>query len=66
MQNNIIVEKPLFEYSELELKAIAFDIHETMRIQESNLNLIRSELNRRAHSKVLTTINESDLQNIQK
>jgi hypothetical protein len=40
--------KPLFEFSDIELKAIAFDYHETIRNYQTDLDLIRTELNRSA------------------
>lgn len=61
MESNLITTKPLFEYTEIELKAIAFDIHETIKNCESNLNLIRTELNRRIHSKVVATVTADSL-----
>lgn len=64
MEKNIIFTKPLFEFTDVELKAIAFEIHELIKIQESNLNLIRSELNRRVHSTVLATVTAESLTNI--
>lgn len=66
MEKNIIFTKPLFEFTDVELKAIAFEIHELIKIQESNLNLIRSELNRRVHSTVLGTVTAESLTNINK
>jgi hypothetical protein len=66
MDQNIILTKPLFEFSDIELKAIAFDHHEAIRSCQNNLDLIRTELNRRIHSKVVATITEQELSNIAK
>ena len=64
MEKNIISTKPLFEFSDVELKAIAFDYHESIRNYQQDLDLIRSELNRRIHSRVVATVNEQELNNI--
>lgn len=64
MESNLITSKPLFEYTDIELKAIAFDIHENIKIQENNLNLIRNELNRRIHSSVVAAVTAESLNNI--
>jgi hypothetical protein len=64
MEQNIISTKPLFEFSDLELKAIAFDHHEAIKNYENSLNLIRTELSRRVHSKVIATVNEESLTNL--
>ena len=61
MEKNIISAKPLFEFSDIELKAIAFDYHEIIRNHQNDLDLIRTELNRRIHSRVIATVNEQDL-----
>lgn len=66
MEQNIITTKPLFEFTDIELKAIAFDLHEAIKNNENNLNLIRTELNRRIHSRVVSTVNEQDLLNLAK
>lgn len=66
MESNLITSKPLFEYTDIELKAIAFDIHENIKIQENNLNLIRTELNRRIHSSVVATVSAENLASINK
>lgn len=66
MESNLITSKPLFEYTDIELKAIAFDIHENIKIQENNLNLIRTELNRRIHSTVVATVSSENLACINK
>lgn len=63
MQNNIISSKPLFEFSELELKAIGFEHYEHIKNYENSLNLIRTELHRRLNSHVVTTITNNDIQN---
>ncbi len=61
MEKNIISTKPLFEFSDIELKAIAFDYHESIRNYQMDLDLIRTELNRRIHSRVVTTVSEQQL-----
>jgi hypothetical protein len=66
MEQNIITTKPLFEFSDIELKSIAFDLHEAIKNHENNLNLIRTELNRRIHSRVVATVTEKDFANIAK
>lgn len=63
MEKNIISTKPLFEFSDIELKAIAFDYHEIIRNHQNDLDLIRTELNRRIHSRVIASVNEHDLSN---
>ena len=66
MEKNIMSTKPLFEFSDVELKAIAFEYHETIRNYQTDLDLIRTELNRRIHSRVIATVNEQDFSNIAK
>ncbi len=66
MEQNIISTKPLFEFSDLELKAIAFDHCEAIKNYENSLNLIRTELNRRVHSTVVATVNEESLKSLSK
>jgi hypothetical protein len=66
MEKNIISTKPLFEFTDVELKAVAFDYHEAIRNYQSDLDLIRTELNRRIHSRVIATVNEQDLSSIVK
>lgn len=61
MEKNIISTKPLFEFSDIELKAIAFDYHEIIRNHQNDLDLIRTELNRRIHSRIIATVNEQEL-----
>jgi hypothetical protein len=61
MEKNIMSTKPLFEFSDIELKAIAFDYHETIRNYQTDLDLIRTELNRRIHSRVVATVSEKQL-----
>jgi hypothetical protein len=56
MEKNTISTKPLFEFSDIELKAIAFDYHESIRNYQMDLDLIRTELNRRMHSHVVATV----------
>jgi len=66
MEKNIISTKPLFEFSDVELKSIAFDYHEAIRNYQTDLDLIRTELNRRIHSRVVATVSEQDFANIAK
>ncbi len=66
MEKNIISTKPLFEFTDVELKAVAFEYHEAIRNYQSDLDLIRTELNRRIHSRVIATVNEQDLSSIVK
>jgi hypothetical protein len=66
MEQNMISSKPLFEFSDLELKAIGFDHYESIKNYENSLNLIRNELSRRTHSKVIATVKEDFLKNITK
>jgi hypothetical protein len=61
MHNLINFQKPLHEYSEVELKAIAFDESQLIRVHERNVNLILSELERRSLSKVVTTMDSDKL-----
>ena len=63
MQNNIISSKPLFEFSDLELKAIGFDHHEHIKNYENSLVLIRTELQRRLNSHVVTTVSQTEFEN---
>lgn len=56
--------KPLFEYSDLELKSIGFDLLELIENYKNDLTLIRSEMSRRKASAVLSTIKENDLPKI--
>ena len=66
MDKNIITAKPLFEFSDIELKSIAFDYHEAIRNYQTDLDLIRTELNRRIHSRVVTTVDEQQLSQLTK
>ena len=56
--------KPLFEYSDLELKSIGFDLSELIENYRNDLILIRTEMSRRKASGVLSTINQNDLPKI--
>lgn len=53
----ININKPLFEYSEIELKAIAFEEMQTIKKCEKNLDLINIELERKRLSTVYTEHN---------
>lgn len=50
--------KPIFEYSDLELKAMGFDILDQMELLQKNLSLIRIEISRRNSSKVLSSVTQ--------
>lgn len=66
MNNLINFQKPLFEYNDLELKAIAFDESQLIRIHERNVNLILAELERRNMSKVVTSTDSNSFNAILK
>jgi hypothetical protein len=66
MNNLINFQKPLFEYTDLELKAIAFDESQLIRIHERNVNLILSELERRSASKVVTSVSDDKFKSVVK
>jgi hypothetical protein len=66
MSNLINFQKPLYEYTDLELKAIAFDESQLIRVHERNVNLILAELERRNASKVVTTMGPDKLNQIVK
>lgn len=53
--------KPIFEYSDLELKAIGFDIMEQIDKLQKNLSLLQIEMSRRRSSKVLSSTTEQGL-----
>ena len=57
-------QKPLFEYSDLELKSIGFDMLELIENYKNNITLIRIEMSRRKTSNVLSTINQNNLPKI--
>jgi hypothetical protein len=57
-------QKPLFEYSDLELKSIGFDMLELIENYKNNITLIRIEMSRRKTSAVLSTVNQNDLPKI--
>ena len=61
MQNHIISSKPLFEFTDLELKALAFEHYEMIKNYETSLNLIKSELTRRTYNSVVTVVNNDVL-----
>jgi len=58
MSSLINLQKPLFDYTDLELKAIAFDESQLLKIHEKNIALILSELERRKLSTVVTSIDQ--------
>lgn len=53
--------KPIFEYSDLELKAMGYDIMEQMEMLQKNIALIRIEISRRRSSNVLSSTTQEDL-----
>jgi hypothetical protein len=57
-------QKPLFEYSDLELKSIGFDLLELIENYKNDITLIRTEMSRRKATAVLSTINRNDLPKI--
>ena len=59
MSSLINLQKPLFDYTDLELKAIAFDESQLLKIHEKNIALILSELERRKLSIVVTSIDQN-------
>lgn len=59
----IDLKKPLPDYSDIELKAIAFDESQLIKIHERNVNLILAELERRSLSRVVTTMDSEQLNN---
>lgn len=64
MNNLINFQKPLFEYNDLELKAIAFDESQLIRVHERNVNLILAELERRSMSKVVTSTDSKTINTV--
>lgn len=56
------MNKPIFEYSDLELKSIGFDILHDIKRLEKNLDLIKMELERRQNS-VRATMTEEQFHN---
>lgn len=53
--------KPIFEYSDLELKAMGYDMLEQMEMLQKNIALIRIEISRRKSSCVLSSTIQEDL-----
>jgi hypothetical protein len=64
MDVSYLQSKPIFEFSDLELKAFGFEISEIILNHEKNLNMIRVELTRRSLSKVVTSVTNDQLNNI--
>jgi len=64
MDVSYLQSKPIFEFSDLELKAFGFEISEIILNHEKNLNMIRVELTRRSLSKVVTSVTNDLLNNI--
>ena len=50
--NELNKNKPITEYSDLELKAIGYDMQNDLEFISKNLNLIKIELDRRKQSVV--------------
>lgn len=57
--------KPVSEYTEIELKAFGFDILNQIENLNQNLSIINSELNRRRQD-VKATVSQSQFENMQK
>lgn len=53
--------KPIFEYTDLELKAMGYDIFEQMEILQKNLSLIRIEMSRRRSSNILSSVTQENV-----
>jgi hypothetical protein len=66
MDTSYLQSKPMFEFTDIELKSFGFDILETISMHEKNLNLIRTELIRRSMSRVIATTDQNNLVNIKK
>jgi hypothetical protein len=64
MNSLINLQKPLFEYSDLELKAIAFDESQLLKIHEKNITLILSELERRRLSTIVAHVNNDQINEV--
>lgn len=57
-------KKPIFEYSDSELKSFGFDILEQIEFLQKDLSLLRIELSRRRASNILSSTTSDDLPNI--
>lgn len=64
MSQFINLQKPLFDYTDLELKAIAFDESQLQKMHERNINLILNELERRKMSTVVANVTPDQFNNI--
>lgn len=58
MDISYLQSKPIFEFSDLELKAFGFEISEVIKTHEKNLTMIRTELTRRSMSNVVATVSQ--------
>lgn len=58
MDISYLQSKPIFEFSDLELKAFGFEIGEVIKTHEKNLAIIRTELIRRSMSNVVASVNQ--------
>jgi hypothetical protein len=57
-------KKPIFEYSDAELKSFGFDILEQIEFLQKDLSLLRIELSRRRTANVLSSSTTDDLPNL--
>lgn len=64
MDISYLQSKPIFEFSDLELKAFGFEICEVIKTHEKNLTIIRTELTRRSMSNVVATVNQDQFNQI--
>jgi|694.fasta_scaffold137019_5 hypothetical protein len=56
MDISYLQSKPIFDFTDLELKAIGFEISEVINTHERNLVMVRNELTRRSMSNVVATM----------
>jgi hypothetical protein len=54
-------KKPIFEYSDSDIKSLAYDILEQIEYLQKDLSLLRMELSRRRSSNVVTSTSDKDL-----
>ncbi len=57
-------KKPIFEYSDFELKSYGYDILEQIEFLQKDLALLKIELTRRRASNVLTSTTSDNLPNL--
>jgi hypothetical protein len=55
-------DKPVFDYTDTELKSIGYDLMNEMDLIQKNLQIIRNEIDRRKH-KVVAEMSQDVLQN---